>query len=48
MNIFESTTEERELMDSKLVAFNKANVPFLQSEEWTSLSHVLRNNLGQL
>ena len=48
MNVFESTTEERELMDSRLVAFNKANVPFLQSEEWTSLSHVLKDNSGQV
>ncbi len=28
MNVCESTAEERELLDSKLVAFNKANVPF--------------------
>ncbi len=33
MNICESTIEERKLVDSRLVEFNRANVPFQQSED---------------
>ncbi len=48
MNICESTIEERELLDSKLVDFNRENVPFQQSEDWISLSYVLKDNTGQV
>jgi len=44
MNICESTIEERELLDSKLVDFNRTNVPFQQNEDWISLSYVLKDN----
>jgi hypothetical protein len=33
-NIYESTIEERQLLDSKLVEFNRQKVPFEQSEDW--------------
>jgi GNAT superfamily N-acetyltransferase len=44
MNICESTKEERGLLDSKLVDFNRENVPFQQSEDWIDLSYVLKDN----
>jgi GNAT superfamily N-acetyltransferase len=47
MNICESTREERELLDSKLVDFNRENVPFQQSEDWIDLSYVLKEETGQ-
>jgi GNAT superfamily N-acetyltransferase len=47
MNICESTIEERELLDSKLVDFNRKNVPFQQSEDWIGLSYVLKDDIGQ-
>lgn len=47
MNICESTIEERELLDSKLVDFNRKNVPFQQGEDWIGLSYVLKDNIGQ-
>lgn len=47
MNICESTIEERELVDNKLVDFNRENVPFQQSEDWIGLSYVLKDNTGQ-
>jgi GNAT superfamily N-acetyltransferase len=48
MNVFESTTEDNDLLDSKLVAFNRSIVPFKQSEDWISLSHVLKDDAGQM
>ena len=48
MNIYESSKEERDLLDSKLVAFNKVNVPFQQNEDWINLSHVLKDSTGQV
>jgi GNAT superfamily N-acetyltransferase len=48
MNIYESTTEESELLDSKLVDFNRENVPFQQSEDWINVSYVLKDNTGQV
>jgi GNAT superfamily N-acetyltransferase len=48
MNLYESTTEDSDYVDDKLVAFNKASVPFQQSEDWISLSHVLKNDSGQV
>lgn len=47
MNICESTREERNLLDSKLVEFNRENVPFQQSEDWIDLSYVLKDEMGQ-
>jgi GNAT superfamily N-acetyltransferase len=47
MNICESTTEECELFDSKLVDFNRKNVPFQQSADWLDLSYVLKDETGQ-
>jgi GNAT superfamily N-acetyltransferase len=47
MNICESTLVERELLDSKLVDFNRKNVPFQQIEDWISLSHILKDDTGQ-
>ncbi|MFM2303625.1 MAG: hypothetical protein RLZZ135_1035 [Cyanobacteriota bacterium] len=47
MNICESTREERELLDSRLVDFNRKNVPFQQSEDWIALSYALRDKTGQ-
>jgi GNAT superfamily N-acetyltransferase len=47
MNICESTREERELLDSKLVDFNRENVQFKQSEDWIDLSYVLKDEIGQ-
>ncbi len=41
MNICESTIEERELLDSKLVDFNRKNVPFQQGEDWIGMFYVL-------
>ena len=46
VNISESTKEDRELIDGKLVEFNRANVPFPQAQDWISLSHVLKDDAG--
>jgi GNAT superfamily N-acetyltransferase len=48
MNLTESTSEERELIDSKLVEFNKANVPFQQKDAWIGLSFVLKDDAGNV
>ena len=48
VNIYKSTTEERELLDNKLVEFNRKKVPFLQSEDWIVLSYALKDERGQL
>jgi GNAT superfamily N-acetyltransferase len=48
MNIYESTTEERELLDNKLVEFNRKKVPFLQSEDWIVLSYAVKDETGQV
>jgi GNAT superfamily N-acetyltransferase len=48
MNICESTIAERELLDNKLVEFNRENGPFQQSADWISLSYVLKNNIGHV
>ncbi len=48
MKIIESTGEEQDLIDSRLVAFNKMSVPFQQTKDWISLSHVLKNNEDQV
>jgi GNAT superfamily N-acetyltransferase len=48
MNIFESTRAERESIDSKLVEFNREHVPFQQSEDWIDLSHVVKDDTGQI
>jgi GNAT superfamily N-acetyltransferase len=48
MQIHISTAEDRDLLDDKLVAFNKAHVPFTQVEAWVDLSHVLKDAQGQL
>jgi hypothetical protein len=46
MNVCESTRAERELLDSKLVDFNRKNVPFQQSEDWIDLSYLLKDEIG--
>jgi GNAT superfamily N-acetyltransferase len=48
MNLAESTSDERELIDSKLVEFNKANVPFQQKDAWIGLSFVLKDDAGNV
>jgi GNAT superfamily N-acetyltransferase len=48
MNIVKSTLEERKLLETKLVAFNKETVPFEQSEDWISLSKVIKDDSGQV
>jgi GNAT superfamily N-acetyltransferase len=48
MNMCESTAEERDTIDRKIVAFNRARVPFEQNEDFVSLSHVLKGNAGQM
>ncbi len=48
MNIFKSTLEERKLIETKLVAFNRKSVPFEQSEDWISLSKVMKDDSGQV
>jgi GNAT superfamily N-acetyltransferase len=48
MNIVKSTLEERKLLETKLVAFNKETVPFEQSEDWISLSKVMKDDSGQV
>jgi GNAT superfamily N-acetyltransferase len=48
MNVCESAEEEKDWLDTKLVAFNRSNVPFQQNKEWISLSHVLKDATGQL
>jgi GNAT superfamily N-acetyltransferase len=48
MIFFESTDEEKESLDDKLVAFNKSKVPYQQSEDWISLSYVLKDETGQV
>jgi hypothetical protein len=45
-NICESTIEERDLLDGKLVDFNRGKVPFEQTEEWISLSYVSKDDAG--
>jgi GNAT superfamily N-acetyltransferase len=47
-NIYESTIEERELLDNKLVEFNRQKVPFEQSEDWIALSYALKDETGQV
>ncbi len=47
MNIYESTIEERQLLDNKLVEFNREKVPFQQSEDWIDRSYVLKDETGQ-
>jgi GNAT superfamily N-acetyltransferase len=46
INVCESTKQDRDLIDSKLVEFNRASVPFQQSEDWISLSYVLKDDAG--
>ncbi len=46
MELRESTSEEIDSLDNKLVAFNRAHAPFQQSEDWISLSHVLNDDSG--
>jgi GNAT superfamily N-acetyltransferase len=46
MQLCESTAEERNQLDTKLVAFNKSRVPFEQSEDWIGLSHVIKDDTG--
>ena len=48
MNVCESVKEEKDWVATQLVAFNKSNVPFQQSEDWISLSYVLKNETGQV
>jgi GNAT superfamily N-acetyltransferase len=48
MFFFESTDEEKELLDNKLVTFNKSKVPYQQSEDWISISYVLKDEAGQV
>jgi GNAT superfamily N-acetyltransferase len=48
MNIVKSTLEERKLLETKLVAFNRESVPFEQSEDWISLSKVMKDDSGQV
>jgi GNAT superfamily N-acetyltransferase len=48
VTICESTIEERKLLDSKLIKFNRENVPFQQSEDWIDLSYVLKDNTGEM
>ena len=48
VNIYESTIEERELLDNKLVKFNRQKVPFEQSEDWIVLSYALKDETGQV
>jgi GNAT superfamily N-acetyltransferase len=48
MNICESTRKESELLDSKLVDFNRENVQFQQSEDWIDLSYVLKDGTEQV
>jgi GNAT superfamily N-acetyltransferase len=47
-NIYESTTEERQLLDNKLVEFNRQKVPFEQSEDWIVLSYAAKDETGHL
>ena len=48
MHIYESTREERSLIDSKLVEFNREHVPFQQIKDWIDLSYVLKDDAGQI
>ena len=48
MRIDASTPEERQLIDARLVAFNREQVPFTQDEAWIDLSYVLKNDMGQV
>jgi hypothetical protein len=48
MNVFKSTLEERKLIETKLISFNGESVPFQQSEDWISLSKVLKDESGQV
>ena len=47
-NIYENTIEERELLDNKLVEFNRKKVPFEQSEDWIVLSYALKDETNQV
>jgi GNAT superfamily N-acetyltransferase len=47
-NIYKSTSEERELLDNKLVEFNRKKVPFEQNEDWIVLSYALKDETGQV
>ncbi len=47
-NIYKSTIEERELLDDKLVEFNRNKVPFQQNEDWIVLSYGVKDETGQL
>jgi hypothetical protein len=47
-NIYKSTSEERELLDNKLVEFNRKKVPFEQNEDWIVLSYALKDETGQI
>jgi GNAT superfamily N-acetyltransferase len=46
-NIYESTAEERELIENKLIEFNRKKVPFLQNEDWIVISYVVKDETGQ-
>ncbi len=46
-NIYESTAEERELIENKLIEFNRQKVPFLQNEDWIVISYVVKDETGQ-
>jgi GNAT superfamily N-acetyltransferase len=48
MNVFESSSDESASIGSKIVAFNKASVPFRQSEDFVNLSHVLKDSSGKV
>jgi GNAT superfamily N-acetyltransferase len=48
MNLHESTITDRQLIDKKLIEFNKANVPFQQVEDWVNFSHVLKDSSGSV
>ncbi len=47
MNIYKSTIEERQLLDNKLVEFNREKVPFQQSADWIDLSYMLKDETGE-
>ena len=48
VNIYKSTSEERELLDKKLVEFNRKKVPFEQSEDWIVLSYAVKDETNQV
>ena len=47
MKIYESTKEDKFLIDDKLVEFNKQHVPFRQKESFIDLSFVMKNDDGE-